>query len=246
MSYMIPIERPAASCRLLCFPHSGSGASAYRFMGLHLPEHVELCLAELPGRGRRHHEPLQRDFGALLGSVLASTRPLLDKPCLFFGYSLGALVAFELARLVKPALVIVSASRAPEAVLSRPSPPRSTLSDESLIRVIQDMGGTPPEITNDKELMRMALPVLRADFSVLESYPPGDRPRIETPLLAIGGEDDPSVPISALEEWSMVTSRFLGAKTFPGGHFFLQDRPGLVMPAIMEAVSSIFSGGSPV
>src|SRR5262249_13687929 len=90
--------RPQADIRLFCFPYAGGGASVFRGWADGLPASVEVCPVQLPGRGTRFREPAFTRLPPLIEALAESLRPHLDRPFAFFGHSLGALVAFELAR----------------------------------------------------------------------------------------------------------------------------------------------------
>src|SRR5690349_236164 len=90
--------RPRSSVRLFCFAHAGGGASFFRGWAAGLPESVEVSPVQLPGRETRFREPPFTRLGQLTEALAEALRPHLDRPFAFFGHSLGALVAFELAR----------------------------------------------------------------------------------------------------------------------------------------------------
>ena len=112
--------QPTARLRLLCFPYAGGGTSIYRSWSAQLPPHIELCAVRLPGREGRFAEPPLRRMDRLLALLVNGVLPYLDRTVAFFGHSLGALVAFELARALRreglptPAHVFVSGRRAPQ------------------------------------------------------------------------------------------------------------------------------------
>src|SRR5215207_163972 len=90
-----------ASVRLFCFPYAGGDAQVYRAWSRHLPPSVEVLAARLPGRGPRIKEAPFRDLAPLIVAVASAVAPYLDRPFAFFGHSMGALISFELARLLR-------------------------------------------------------------------------------------------------------------------------------------------------
>ena len=94
-------SRREALVRLFCFPYAGGGASVYRGWASDLPDFVEVCPVQLPGREGRFREPAFTRLGPLVEALTESLRPCLDRPFAFFGHSLGALVAFELSRRLR-------------------------------------------------------------------------------------------------------------------------------------------------
>ena len=169
-----PEVKPAARLRLFCFTYAGGGASIYRPWTRELPPELELCAVQLPGRENRLLEPAYTEMPALveqLGTVLA---PYLDRPFAFFGHSMGALVAFEMARTVRrrygrSALhLFVSGHAAPR--IARRRPPVYQLPDAAFVDAIRELNGTPEEVLENADLMALVLPALRADLTVCETY----------------------------------------------------------------------------
>ena len=89
---------PAARLRLFCLPYAGGGASLFRDWGQALPDSVEVCAIQLPGREDRIAETPFRQVEDLLPVLLEKLRPYLDRPIAFFGHSMGAFLSYELAR----------------------------------------------------------------------------------------------------------------------------------------------------
>src|ERR1043166_1630696 len=165
-----------ASLRLFCFPYAGGGAAPYHPWADVLPRNVEVCPIQLPGREMRIKQAAFSDVFALIDALVPNICPLLDKPFALFGHSMGALVAFELARRLTrdhhplPERLFVSARVAPSVLLK--SPPINNLPDDELIREIVQLNGTDKDVVGQTELMKLVLPTLRADRSVLLKSPP--------------------------------------------------------------------------
>ena len=192
----------------------------------------------LPGRESRHAEPCLTRVPELVQVLASELAPLLDRPFALFGYSLGALLAFELARefqrrgIRAPARLFLSAHRAPNLPSGRS--PLHTLDDPSLIAELRRLSGTPDEVLAHDELMALALPTLRADFELCETYEyvPGSPLRV--PLTIMGGADDPEVPLASLDDWRHASSCPVTRRVFPGDHFYLRDSPAAILGAIRE------------
>jgi surfactin synthase thioesterase subunit len=175
----------------------------------------------------------------LVPSLADGLQPLLDRPFAFFGHSMGALVAFELARELRrraapaPFLLGVSGYRAPHR--PDPHPPFSHLPDpEFLQEVCARYDGIPPEVLAEKELLELMLPVLRTDILALEGYVySADRP-LDCPVSSFGGEDDPSVSREDLGAWRDQTQATFSVRTFPGRHFFIDSARGAVLQAVRD------------
>ncbi|GLY35089.1 thioesterase [Amycolatopsis sp. NBRC 101858] len=206
--------------RLVCFPHAGGAASAFHPLSAVLAPAVDVLAVQYPGRQERHAEPLVDDLFVLadrLADVLAAE---VSGPVVFFGHSMGASLAFEVARRLGPAGLVVSGRRAPSSFPGGPVPERS---DDELLADVRRIGGTDPRVLAHPELLRVVLPVLRNDYRAAESYHHRPGPDVECPVLALFGDSDPRVTEAEARRWGEHTSGPFELKAFPGGHFYLND-----------------------
>jgi medium-chain acyl-[acyl-carrier-protein] hydrolase len=159
---------PQASLRMFCFPYAGGGASIFYKWADYLPKNVEVCPISLPGRGLRLAETPATRMSPLICSLAESLIPSLDKPFVFFGHSMGALISFELARYLRsrdrpePSHLFVSGRNAPQLPLT--DPPLYTLPESDFLEGLRSLNGTPQRVLENTDLMRLLLPCLQADF----------------------------------------------------------------------------------
>jgi medium-chain acyl-[acyl-carrier-protein] hydrolase len=230
--------RPQARLRLFCFPYAGGGALIFRTWADGLPADVEVCPIQLPGRGTRLMEPLFTQLSPLIQALAQALLPLLDKPFAFFGHSLGALVSFELARQlrrqygVQPVRLFVSAGRAPQ--LPHRGLPVHTLPEGDFLAELRRLNGTPRAVLEHEELMQIALPVLRADFAVYETYVYSTELPLNCPISTFGGLRDRTVSQSDLEAWREQTRSSFSLQMFPGDHFFLNTTQPLLLRVLSQ------------
>jgi medium-chain acyl-[acyl-carrier-protein] hydrolase len=200
---------------------------------------MEMWIAHYPGRGSRFNEPPITELIILVEKIENAIQPLLDKPFICFGHSMGGMIAFELIRhlrqrkLPQPDILFVSACGAPQ--LPDPYPPIHALPDAEFIKSLQELNGIPDEVANHSELMDLLLPTLRADFEAIESYQyTSNEHPLECPIIALGGYDDPRVNRERLEGWASHTNNF---KTiyFPGDHFFINLNKDAIIAEIKSA-----------
>ncbi len=169
-----PKPNPQARLRLFCFPYAGGGAVSFRTWPLGLPDDVEICSVELPGRGTRLSERPFTRLSPLLQTMAPALLSLLDKPFAFFGHSMGGLVSFELTRLLRreydlsPVHLFVSGRRAPQ--VQDLEPPLHTLPDPAFLEELRRLNGTPQAVLENVELRQVVLPILQADFAVIDTY----------------------------------------------------------------------------
>ncbi|HKR96572.1 MAG TPA: alpha/beta fold hydrolase [Candidatus Angelobacter sp.] len=213
--------------RLFCFPYAGGNESAYRHWQQKLPESIEVLPVQLPGRGSRIKEPPYSELRPLVHAASEALAAEMEMPFAFFGHSMGALIAFELARelrkqhRVQPIHLFISAKCSPHL---RPEDPAvDQPSDAALIEVLERYEGTPQDVLKDAELMRLVLPVIRADMALCSShvYEPG--PPLECPITVFGGLEDRVSSRACLESWQEHTKGPFTLRMLPGGHFYINS-----------------------
>jgi medium-chain acyl-[acyl-carrier-protein] hydrolase len=217
--------RDDAALRLFCLPYAGGGLGVYSDWPRALPQWVDVCSVELPGRDRLIGVPPLQTVPELVERVAASLEPWLDEPYALFGYSMGALLAFELARSLprRPAALLVAAHRAPQLPDRRE--PLHPLPAAEFVAALARLEGTPPEVLTHPELMELYLPVLKADFALSETYRYIPGPPLAVPIFAYAASEDPEVPVDDVNAWRKQTARAFALRTCPGNHFFLRTAP---------------------
>lgn len=242
--YVCPHPKSGAETRLIFFPYAGGGPSVFSKWLIVLPDSLEGYVAHYPGRGSRYQEPPIKSLTILVDSLYQSIQPLLDKPFVFYGHSLGGLVAFELIlrlrknNLPQPAILFVSACDAPH--LYDPDPLIHTLTDVEFITALQEFNGTPAELLNDPDIMKLLLPMLRADFEAIENYRHDlNESPVHIPIIAFGGLDDRRVSREHLEGWAKHTSIRFSSRYFSGDHFFLNASRELILESIITQIPRV-------
>ncbi len=218
-----PREAPRA--RLVCFPHGGGGAQAFRNWPQGLPEWLEVLAINPPGRGARLREPPITGMARMVEDVTGALAPYLDLPFLIFGHSVGALIAFETARALeaqglRPLRVLLSgyAGRG----MAAGSKALSMASDEELLASIAGLGLLPADAVQSEGLRDVMLPPLRADYALAERHELAGDARIAAPLTVLGGRQDPIAGPDDLEGWRGRTEAEFGVRLFDGGHFYTE------------------------
>ena len=226
-------ERPSA--RVVCFPHAGGSANFFLPWRAVVPDDVELLAVQYPGHQDRFGEPLVSDMAELVAGLLADLEELDDLPTVFLGHSMGASVAYEsVRRLVrKPALLVVSARPAP-GVRVRDEP--YTGNGEEMLARLEKLGGLQVEAVADPELREVVLPILRADYRLIETYRPGLAPRTDVPVFAAVGDRDPEVAVADVQAWQEATTGDFTFEVFDGAHYYVDDHAGTLVRMALQRI----------
>jgi medium-chain acyl-[acyl-carrier-protein] hydrolase len=230
-----------ARCRLFCLPHSGSGASLFSSWKNFLPSVLDICAIQLPGRENRLREPPLMQIHRIAEVLAAELQPYFDRPYILFGYSLGALIAFELARQLRrqgnPPAVSLFALARPAPHLAQTRPPLHQLPDDLfLLELTRRFNGMSPVILQDKELMELLLPTLRADITALETYVYQDAKPLDCSILTFGGSLDATTTEDELRAWQLHTNRSFELRIFPGDHFFIRSSQQSIFHSIAAQI----------
>ncbi|MBT2764749.1 alpha/beta fold hydrolase [Paenibacillus sp. ISL-20] len=230
-------------CKLFCLPYAGGSATIYMRWKRHLHGHIELHPVELAGRGRRLLEPHYGSMDEMVEDLYEYLDPLLDEgDFAFFGHSMGALIAYELAHAVRkkkgrePIHLFVSGTYPPHA---RRNLTLHLLSDARLQQEIKLLGGTEDEVFEREELLRLFLPGLRRDLELVETHCFQSREElIPCDISVLNGKEDKATEGINLMDWSAYGSRDCQLYEFEGGHFFINEHTEQVVSLINDVLSS--------
>jgi medium-chain acyl-[acyl-carrier-protein] hydrolase len=234
---------PNPRVRLFCFPYAGGWSQIYQPWVNHLSDDIELCLIELPGRGPRLSEAPMTNLSMLVEEIAINIYPYLDRPFAFFGHSMGALLSFELALLLRhqgysePNHLFASGHRAPH--LMRKRSPTHDLPEPEFIEELRRLQGTPEAVLINEELRELVFPALRADFRAIETYEYETDEPLNCPITVFGGLQDFDVDIASLEGWRQHTTKKFDLQLFTGNHFFLHESQTLIIQAIRQQMDTV-------
>jgi len=215
-----------AKLRLFCFPYAGSSAVVtYKFLVDNLPEFIDVCPVELPGRGARMMETLIDNLDVVIDEATEAIQDFIDIPFIFFGHSMGALISYELTHSLiqkysaKPSKLYMSAHKAP--FLERSGPIMHKLEANKFTDELVKMDGISKEIMQHKELMELVLPIIRNDYLVCETYKYKQKELLDIPITVFGGSYDKDITENDLLAWSKITSADFNHFMIQGDHFFI-------------------------
>ncbi|HEX6290701.1 MAG TPA: thioesterase domain-containing protein [Herpetosiphonaceae bacterium] len=238
-------RKPSAQARLrlFCFPYAGGGASVFRAWVDEMIPQIEVCPVQLPGRETRLAEaPLTR-VPAVVEALAPVLLPRLDLPFAFFGHSLGALIAFDLARYLRrfyqqsPAHLFVAGCAAPQ--ISDLRPELYNLPEPEFVAELRRLKGTPEDVLQQPELLQMLLPGLRADFELGSTYRYAPEEPLACPISAFGGLADPEISRDELDAWREQTQAKFVLRMLPGDHFFLLGARAQLLQVIAQELRQI-------
>ncbi|WP_308312796.1 alpha/beta fold hydrolase [Streptomyces sp. ISL-1] len=230
---------PDSDARVVCFPHAGGAASSFVPLSRALAPGAEVLAVQYPGRQDRRQEPFAESLTELADAVFDVLRAELSGSYAFFGHSLGAVLAFEVARRFEeaapgdgPVALFLSARRAP----SVPHHDRIHLRDDAtVIAEMRRLSGTDQSILGDEELMALLLPVIRADYKAIETHVTPPDVQVACPITVLVGDADPVTTIEDASAWRAHSTGGTEVRVFPGGHFYLDAHTDEVAAEIRRA-----------
>jgi surfactin synthase thioesterase subunit len=236
--------RPArnAAARLVCLPHAGGSAPFFLPVAAALSPGVDVVAIQYPGRQDRRAEPPISDLAVLADRIHGILRRQPELPLTFFGHSMGALLAFEVTRRLEangsdgangsgPVRLFASGRRAPSTYRDEKVHLRD---DAGILAEVRRLNGTSSALLSDDELMRAALPALRADYQATETYGCPPDVTVSCPISVLTGDSDPKTTMDEANAWARHTSGSFSLQVFAGGHFFLTDQADEVMKVLTE------------
>lgn len=220
--------RPATEIRmrLICLPHAGGTAGSYRKWAQWMPPDIEVLAVRYPGREDRIAESCAATMEELVSGVFGAVEPLLDRPVAFFGHSMGAWASYELALRVAavPGVDLRTLFVSGQVPPHRMRRDRTRLcSDDEIVETVRGLGSAGAMAYTHPILRELVLPALRADFGLLDAYRPLHGHLVDVPIVAYGGVDDLGVSLADLAAWADITHVGAQRRSFPGGHFYLED-----------------------
>jgi surfactin synthase thioesterase subunit len=213
--------------KLFCFPYAGGSSMIYNKWRLYLDQRIELIPVELAGRGKRMKEDFYLDTAQAIGDLFTIIRPhIRNSKYAFFGHSMGTILAHELCHKLieagekEPEHLFVSGRYPPS--IHKIEDQLSSLSDNEFLQKIYEIGGTDKEILHNKELSDLFVPIIKADYRMVEEYEYVDKvKRYNSNLTAFTGSKDTDVTYDNMLEWKSHTSGSFEIFEFDGGHFFI-------------------------
>ncbi|MFC5906013.1 thioesterase II family protein [Streptacidiphilus monticola] len=241
--YLQAAAVPDTRLRLFCFPYAGGGASTYAGWQRRLGSRVQVLPVQLPGRESRSGEPRFTDLGALVRDLDRELADELDFPHILLGHSMGALIAYALARHRAelgerlPEALVLSAYRAPH--LPAPELARPDADDDELVHSLVGLGGIPQILLDHPDWLSALLPVARDDLLMCSGPGPSGKEPLPLPIQAYAGSDDNLVTPAEVAEWVEYSQCGFSMRTLPGGHFFLREQEDVFLNDLAHSLDTV-------
>lgn len=237
----------AVRVRLFCFPFAGGSAASYFPLSRQITGDVDVFAVQLPGRATRFNEPCLSNLRSVVDNLTQAIQPFLDKPFVFFGHSMGALIAYEVccalyhSQQALPQRLMLSACSAPH-VKGRDKALHE-LPTEAFWQEIKTINGTPEAVLTNSELLELIEPTLRADFRLVYEWrqqsSTSQKLVLPVPFELFAGKDDPSVTPSQLQEWARYTTYSPTLHCLAGDHFFIHESSATLSNILSTSLASI-------
>ncbi|WP_405966365.1 alpha/beta fold hydrolase [Streptomyces sp. NBC_00015] len=229
---------PDAPTRLVCFPHAGGSATFYHPVSRALSPEIDVVAVQYPGRQDRRTEPLVSSIEELANLIVVELEAWADRPLTFFGHSMGASLAYEVAlRLEARGTTLLGLFASGRRAPSRWRDERvHQAGEEELLTELRNLSGTDPAVLGDAEILRMILPAVRSDYRAAETYRP-EPGRVGCPVVVMFGKDDPKVTEEEARSWAEHTTQEATFRLYDGGHFYLNSHAPQVIQEIRQFVA---------
>jgi surfactin synthase thioesterase subunit len=235
--------------RLFCLPYFAGGASIFSSWHELLPDDIEVCAIQFPGREERGDEKAYDDVFELVAKLAEVMEPLLTAPCAFYAHSSGAGVALELARYLRkeldvhPTLFMVGGWRAPH--LESPFEFLNAIADDEVYKEknIPNIKGhlrsleIPESVIENDAVFNEMLPALRADILLGKKYTYYEDEPLDCPLTAFAGKNDSVFSEDQIQAWSLHTSNEFKYEEVEGSHLFCRDNKEDLLKIVTEELS---------
>ncbi|GHA73260.1 MULTISPECIES: thioesterase II family protein [Streptomyces] len=230
--------RPNVQARIVCIPPAGGGANTFYPWAAHVPPGTELWAVQLPGREDRLEEPPVTDLLQAARRVASALQWLLDRPCLLFGHSMGALIGYEAARMLTAQRtqgvchLFASGCLPPDRHQARD---RDLAGDREVVAELRRIGFS-SDLLDDPEARALVMPAIQNDLRMFSSY--GHRPgqRLACPITVLVGDADPHVRAADAAGWGLHTRAPVETAVLPGDHYYLFGAHEQIIAKIADAL----------
>jgi medium-chain acyl-[acyl-carrier-protein] hydrolase len=236
-------ESNMSNLKLFCFPYAGGSAIMYAKFKKYLQKSIDIDPVELAGRGKRFEEPFYQSMEEAVNDVYEIIGDEFEQShYALLGYSMGSWLAYGLYKKIvhnnrrRPEHLFLAAKEPPHVKIDAKIVHK--LDDENFMKEIFHMGGTSEKLLEDKELLDLFLPILRADYRITEMYKESSlKEKLNCPVTVFAGEDD-DISINDIKRWDEIANNDFSFYTFKGGHLFIQNNVENICDIINDTLYS--------
>lgn len=202
-----------------------------------------MLAVQLPGRENRLRDACMHDMGEIVEKLEIEIGSYLDLPFVFFGHSLGSLIAYELLRGLeskcqyRAELFFASGGPAPHTCLAPPEPQK--LTQDQILIDLKKISKPHNSLLDDREVLALILPMLQADFEIYANYHYRETGPLQSSIVAIRGTTDAYITEQRQLEWKRHTDREFSFHTIPGPHLFIVDSPAALLALVNSYLAPI-------
>lgn len=211
--------------QLFLLHFAGGNCYSYQFLKERLESSFEFIPIELPGRGQRMGEQLIVDRKLAVNDLTSQIlKKRNGKPFIIYGHSMGASLGLQVVEALEnagesPKRLVVSGNPGPGV---KDNKKRYLMNDEALKKELRELGGVPEEVLTIDELYSFFVPIMKADFELIEKeYGSDITCRIKAPIYALMGDREEKV--EEIENWRKFTKGHFDFEVLPGNHFFIHN-----------------------
>ena len=237
-----------AAPRLYIFPHAGGTADFYLPFAKAFTGGTRCVAVQYPGKRAGRDLSQYTSIPELADRLCAMLKPGQTPagPVAFFGHSMGALLAFEVALRFEAAgnpiaALFVSASAAPGRMRHGAELQGS---DRELLSLVSTVTGANPEFLNDEQFAATVLPTLRG-LKAVASYDCPPEASISAPIHALMADDDELATEDLMAPWSQRTSAAFDLTVFAGDHFYITTNLPHLAHWVEERIPACRGGATP-
>jgi medium-chain acyl-[acyl-carrier-protein] hydrolase len=229
--------------KLFCLPYAGATSFIFSSLGSKVHNEIEVCPVELAGRGIRCDEPFCENFEEAVNDAYETIKDsLIDSPYAFFGHSMGSWLALELYHKIlekghnKPIHIFFSGNKPPHIPFSQKK--IHTLPQLQFKQELLKLGGTKEEVFDNEELAKIFIPILRADYKIIENYKYVEKAnKIDCGVTIFNGTLDVFTE-DEIKLWQKYCEYECRIINYEGGHFFINDKMEEIAECISDTIMS--------
>ncbi|WP_106767876.1 thioesterase II family protein [Paenibacillus faecalis] len=226
--------------KLICIPYAGGSETCYTPLKKYMDHNMNMHTVELAGRGIRAKDPFYKDIPAAVEDILENIMPYIrNEKYVLLGHSMGSILACELVYKLMdlnsplPVMMIVS-GRNPLGSIDHSKKIHDAPIHEFTEEILK-IGGTNQDVFKIEELSSYFVPIMRADYRIVENYNYTEKgKKLPCKMAVFYGDDDENTDENELEQWAEYTEKSCTWRRFPGGHFFINESAEEVVKAIKE------------